>query len=105
NAGGTILGADNKAAVVAMLEAVRRVLAEGIPHAGIELIFTPKEEVGLIGIAAFDHERLHADLSYDSDQAAPIGEIILGAPHAQAMQVTFHGRAAHSGMFPEEGWS
>jgi tripeptide aminopeptidase len=105
NAGGTILGADNKSAVVAMLEAVRRVLAEGIPHAGIELVFTPKEEVGLIGIAAFDHDRLHADLGYVYDQAAPIGEIILGAPHAQATHVTFHGRAAHSGMFPEEGRS
>jgi tripeptide aminopeptidase len=105
NAGGTILGADNKASVVAMLEGVRRVLAEGRPHAGIELIFTPKEEVGLHGIAAFDHDRLHADLGYVYDQAAPIGEIILGAPHAQSMDVTFHGRAAHSGMFPEEGRS
>ena len=105
NAGGTILGADNKSAVVAMLEAVRRVLAEGLPHAGLELIFTPKEEVGLIVIAAFDHDRLRADLGYVYDQAAPIGEIILGAPHAQALQVTFHGRAAHSGMFPEEGRS
>jgi tripeptide aminopeptidase len=105
NAGGTILGADNKSAVVAMLEGVRLVLAEGRPHAGIELIFTPKEEVGLIGVMAFDHDRLHADVGYVYDQAAPIGEIILGAPHAQAMQVTFHGRAAHSGMFPEEGRS
>jgi tripeptide aminopeptidase len=105
NAGGTILGADNKSAVAAMLEAVRRVLQEGIPHAGIELIFTPKEEVGLIGIAAFDHDRLDADVGYVYDQAAPIGEIILGAPYAQAMHVTFHGRAAHSGMFPEEGRS
>jgi tripeptide aminopeptidase len=105
NAGGTILGADNKSAVVAMLEGVRRVLAEGRLHAGIELVFTPKEEVGLIGIAAFDHDRLHAEIGYVYDQAAPIGEIILGAPHAQAMEVTFHGRAAHSGMFPEEGRS
>src|SRR5713226_4917752 len=40
NACGTILGADNKAAVVAMLEGVRRVLAENRPHAGIELLFT-----------------------------------------------------------------
>jgi len=105
NAGGTILGADDKSAVVTMLEAVRRVLTEGRPHAGIELIFTPKEEVGLLGVAAFDHDRLRADLGYVYDQAAPIGEIILGAPHAQAMNVTFHGRAAHSGMFPEEGRS
>jgi tripeptide aminopeptidase len=105
NAGGTILGADNKSAVVAMLEGVRRMLAENRPHAGVELLFTPKEEVGLIGAYAFDHDRLHAQLGYVYDQAAPIGEVILGAPWSQAMNVRFHGRAAHSGMFPEEGRS
>jgi tripeptide aminopeptidase len=105
NAGGTILGADNKSAVVAMLEGVRRVLSENRPHAGIELLFTPKEEVGLVGAYAFDHDRLHAQLGYVYDQAAPIGEIILGAPWAQGMQVRYRGRASHSGMFPEEGRS
>jgi tripeptide aminopeptidase len=105
NAGGTILGADNKSAVAAMLEGTRRVLAESRPHAGIELLFTPMEEVGLIGAYAFDQSRLHADLGYVYDQAAPIGEIILGAPWSQSMQVRFHGRAAHSGMFAEEGRS
>jgi tripeptide aminopeptidase len=105
NAGGTILGADNKSAVVAMLEGVRRVLNENRPHAGIELLFTAKEEVGLIGAYAFDHDRLRARLGYVYDQAAPIGEIILGAPWAQGMQVRYHGRASHSGMFPEEGRS
>ena len=105
NAAGTILGAANKSAVAAMLEGVRRVLAENRPHAGIELLFTPMEEVGLIGAYAFDQSRLHADLGYVYDQAAPIGEIILGAPWSQSMQVRFHGRAAHSGMFPEEGRS
>src|SRR5512132_3052171 len=105
NAGGTILGADNKSAVAAMLEGTRRVLAENRPHAGIELLFTPKEEVGLLGAAAFDHERLQARLGYVYDQAAPIGEVILGAPFSRAMQVRFHGRAAHSGMYPEEGRS
>jgi tripeptide aminopeptidase len=105
NAGGTILGADNKSAVAAMLEGTRRILAENRPHAGIELLFTPKEEVGLLGAAAFDHERMRARVGYVYDQAAPIGDVILGAPHSQAMQVRFHGRAAHSGMYPEEGRS
>jgi tripeptide aminopeptidase len=105
NAGGTILGADNKSAVAAMLEATRRVLAENRPHGGIELLFTPKEEVGLLGAAAFDHQKLRARVGYVYDQAAPIGDIILGAPFSQAMQVRFHGRAAHSGMYPEEGRS
>jgi tripeptide aminopeptidase len=105
NAGGTILGADNKSAAAAMLEGMRRVLAENRPHAGIELLFTPKEEVGLLGAAAFDHKRLHAQVGYVYDQAAPIGEVILGAPYSQALEVSFHGRAAHSGMYPEEGRS
>src|SRR5207248_10729244 len=36
---------------------------------------------------------------------APSGEIILGARWAQGVEVTFDGRASHSGMFPEEGRS
>jgi len=105
NAKQTILGADNKAAVAAMLEGARRVLAESRPHAGIELLFTPKEEVGLLGAFAFDHTRLRAKVGYVYDQAAPIGDVILGAPAAQKLFVTFHGRAAHAGMYPEEGRS
>jgi tripeptide aminopeptidase len=105
NVAGTILGADNKSAVAAMLEGTRRVLAENRPHGGIELLFTPKEEVGLLGAAAFDLERLHARLGYVYDQAAPIGDVILGAPYSRALQARFHGRASHSGMYPEEGRS
>jgi len=105
NAAGTILGADNKSAVAVMLEATRRILAENRRHGGVELLFTPKEEVGLHGAAAFDHERLRARIGYVYDQAAPIGEVILGAPYAHSMEVKFHGRAAHSGMYPEEGRS
>jgi tripeptide aminopeptidase len=105
NAGGTILGADNKSAVAAMLEATRRMVAENSPHGGIELLFTPKEEVGLRGAAAFDHERLNARVGYVYDHAGPVGEVILGAPFQCKLDVAFHGRAAHSGMYPEEGRS
>ena len=105
NAAGTILGADNKAAVAAMLEGARRLLAESRPHAGVELLFTPKEEVGLLGAGAFDHTRLYATVGFVYDQAAPIGEIVLGAPYSHSMEVRFHGRAAHAGMYPEEGRS
>ena len=105
NAGGTILGADNKSAVAAMLEATRRIVAENRPHGGIELLFTPKEEVGLRGAEAFDHERLHARVGYVYDHAGPIGEVILGAPYQCKLDASFHGRAAHSGMYPEEGRS
>jgi tripeptide aminopeptidase len=105
NAAGTILGADNKAAVAVMLEAARVLLVENRPHAGVELLFTPKEEVGLVGAYAFDHERLRARIGYVYDMAAPIGTIILAAPSARKLTIRFHGRAAHSGMYPEEGRS
>ena len=105
NAGGTILGADNKAAVAAMLEAARRIVAEGRPHAGVELLFTPKEEVGLRGAKAFDASRLEAETGFVYDQGAPVGDIVLGAPYARQIEVVIRGRAAHAGMAPEEGRS
>ena len=105
NAAGTILGADDKSAVAAMLEAAARLVEEDRPHAGLELLFTPKEEVGLVGAAAFDQSRLDARLGYVYDHAGPIGEVILGAPFQNRIDVRFHGRAAHAGMYPEEGRS
>jgi tripeptide aminopeptidase len=105
NARPTVLGGDNKAAVAVMLEATRRLLAENRRHAGLELVFTPQEENGLRGAYAFDHTRLAARVGYVYDQAARIGDVVLGAPAAQQLDVTFHGRAAHAGMYPEEGRS
>ncbi|HEY2326764.1 MAG TPA: M20/M25/M40 family metallo-hydrolase [Gaiellaceae bacterium] len=101
----TILGADDKSAVAVMLEATRAVVSESRPHAGIELLFTMQEEIGLRGAAAFDQAKLRARVGYVYDQAAPIGTVIIGAPYAVSMDVTFHGRASHSGMYPDEGRS
>jgi tripeptide aminopeptidase len=105
NAAGTILGADDKSAVASMLEAVARLIEEERPHAGVELLFTPKEEVGLVGAGAFDETRLAARLGYVYDHAGPVGEVILGAPYQRRIDVRFQGRAAHAGMYPEEGRS
>jgi tripeptide aminopeptidase len=105
NGAGTILGADDKSAVAGMLEAAARLVEDGRPHSGVELLFTPKEEVGLLGAAAFDESRLASRVGYVYDHAGPVGEVILGAPHQQKLDVRFHGRAAHAGMFPEDGRS
>jgi tripeptide aminopeptidase len=105
NAAGTILGADDKSAVASMLEAVAGLIEEERPHAGVELLFTPKEEVGLVGAGAFDETRLAARLGYVYDHAGPVGEVILGAPYQRRIDVRFQGRAAHAGMYPEEGRS
>jgi tripeptide aminopeptidase len=101
----TILGADNKAAVAAMLAAIRDLVREGTPHAGVELVLTPMEEVGLRGAKAFDISRLGARFGYCYDHAAAIGEIVLAAPSQRTFLFTFHGRPSHSGIAPEQGRS
>jgi tripeptide aminopeptidase len=88
-----------------MVEAVRRIVEEERPHAGVELLFTPMEEIGLVGADAFDATRLEARVGYVYDQAAPIGDVVVGSPTAQELELTFVGRAAHAGMYPEDGRS
>jgi tripeptide aminopeptidase len=105
NSAPTILGADNKASVAVMLEAVRQLVAEGRPHAGVELVLTVQEEVGLLGAKAFDCSRLHARTGFVYDHAASIGEIITHAPSQYTIEATFHGHPAHSGIAPEQGRS
>jgi tripeptide aminopeptidase len=105
NSAGTILGADNKAAIAAMLEGVRRVLAENRPHAGIELVFTTREETGCQGAAAFDSRRLAAGAGFVYDHAAAIGDVVVSAPFQRRIDAEFRGRSAHAGINPEDGRS
>ena len=101
----TILGADNKAAVAVMLAAVSDLVRTGRPHAGVELVLTPMEEVGLRGAKAFDTSRLRARVGYCYDHAAPIGNVVLAAPTQRTLRFRFIGRAAHAGIAPEDGRS
>ena len=63
-----------------MLAAVSDLVRTGRPHAGVELVLTPMEEVGLRGAKAFDTSRLRARVGYCYDHAAPIGNVVLAAP-------------------------
>jgi tripeptide aminopeptidase len=98
-----ILGADNKAAIATIMAAVRRLVREGTPPAGIELLFTTGEEQALEGAKAFDIDRLSADYGYVFDHASPIGEIVLASPTYYSVEARFRGQAAHAGIRPEAG--
>jgi tripeptide aminopeptidase len=100
-----ILGGDDKAAVAAMLHAIDRVVHEGIPHAGIELVFTPCEEVGLRGAAHFDPAVLRAAYGFVYDHTGELGGIVTSAPTHKEIHVTVRGVAAHAGIRPEAGRS
>jgi tripeptide aminopeptidase len=100
-----ILGADNKAAIVTIMGALRRVLRAGDPPAGIEILFTTGEEQALKGAKLFDMSRLEADFGYVFDHASPIGEIVLASPTYYSVEARFRGQAAHAGIRPEAGHS
>jgi tripeptide aminopeptidase len=99
----TILGSDNKAAVAAMLVAVQRVVREDRPHAGIEILLTPCEEIGLKGGALVDTSRLRSRIGFIYDHTGDIGDIVGSAPSLRRIEATFLGRAAHAGIVPEAG--
>jgi tripeptide aminopeptidase len=98
-----ILGADNKAAVVTILGAVRRLTRDGAPPAGIELLFTTGEEQALKGAKSVDMSKLTADFGYVFDHASPIGEIVIASPTYYSVEARFRGQAAHAGIRPEAG--
>lgn len=105
NRADTILGADDKAAVAVLLQAARTLLSESRPHAGIELLFTVREETGLEGAKAFDETRLKSRTGYVYDYSGQVGDVVVAAPSGRQIDVAFRGRPAHAGIAPEEGCS
>lgn len=105
NAGDGILGADNKAAVAALVETARRLTNGSPPEVGVELVFTTCEENGLNGAREFDVSRLQSEFGYVFDHASPLGEIIQASPSLVMIEAEIRGRAAHAGLQPELGAS
>ncbi len=100
--GKTILGGDDKAAVAILIEALRILKERDIDFGPIELLFTVCEEIGLLGAKAFDPSLLDSKAGYALDSTDP-DMVINKAPCATRFKIRIIGRAAHSGLNPEEG--
>lgn len=102
--GETILGADDKAAVAALL-LVLRDLAQEPPAADVELVFTAGEEIGLQGAKALDPASVAAAAVFVFDSEGEPGAVIAAAPTLKAIAAEFRGVAAHAGIEPQRGRS
>ena len=102
--GQTILGADDKAAVAALLMVVRD-LAREAPAADLEVVFTAGEEIGLQGAKALAPDALSAAALFVLDSEGAPGTVITNAPTLKAVNAEFRGIAAHAGIEPESGRS
>lgn len=103
SAGDTILGADDCAALAAILEALATIRDENLPHRAIEILFSVAEETYCIGIGAFDYNILKSREAYILDMSGPVGGAAVQAPTILSFEITVHGRSSHAGFIPEAG--
>ena len=96
--GDTILGADDKAGIAEMLEALR--IAEVRPP--IEVAISREEEIGLFGVKNLDYSKLTAKRGFLLDNDT-LDTIIIGGPSYFTFDVSVKGKSAHAGMEPEKG--
>ena len=94
--GTTLLGADDKAGVAEIMNAVEYIMTHPeFKHGPICIGFTPGEEIGR-GVAKFDVARFGADYAYTMD-GGEVGELEFENFNAAAATVTIQGRNVHPG--------
>ena len=105
SSGDTVLGGDDKSGICGILEAIRSIQEEKLPHRAAEIVFSIGEEGGMRGAKAFDIKQLKGKRVYVFDSSGDVGKIIIGAPGQNKIFADVVGRRAHAGLAPEEGIS
>lgn len=94
--GTTLLGADDKAGVAEIMDAVQYIVEHPeFKHGEIKIGFTPDEEIGR-GVAKFDVAKFGADYAYTMD-GGELGELEFENFNAAAATVHIQGRNVHPG--------
>lgn len=94
--GTTLLGADDKAGVAVIMDAMQYLIENpSIPHGDISILFTPDEEVGR-GVDKINMNKVAADFGYTLD-GGQRGHLEGENFSADSMTITFNGVSAHPG--------
>jgi len=100
--GTTILGADNKDSIAAILEMLTVIKENNIDYCPIEIIFTREEEIISKGAKNLDFSFISGKRCTIADQAKPYGTITLSAPYNYKFNIGIFGKRCHS-KEPEKG--
>jgi tripeptide aminopeptidase len=103
--GTSILGADDKGGMAPIIEAMRAIQEDGIPHGEIQLLLTVSEEIGLLGAHHIDRSLISSRMGFVLDTGPPVGTVVFTAPTQDTLDVKITGRPAHAGFEPEKGIS
>ena len=100
----TVLGGDDKSGCAVILETIRCLKEQNIPHTDIEAVFSICEEVGLLGAKHLDVSRIRAryGIVFDSDDP---GFLFTKGPSANHLEFKIYGLESHAGVAPEFGIS
>ncbi len=101
--GTTVLGADDVAGITAILEALRYINTNHLPHRHIELVFTYAEELYDVGSEHLNYRRLKSKDVYVLDSTGEIGTFIHKSPTIISFEFEICGLSAHAGFHPEDG--
>lgn len=101
--GDTVLGADDLSGVAAILEAVRVIKEENIPHPDIEVLFPVAEENYGKGSQLIDYSKIQSKLAYVFDLSGEIGLAATAAPTLISFEIRIQGKNAHAGFCPQLG--
>ena len=94
--GTTLLGADDKAGITEIIEALKYIIENPeIEHSDIKICFTPDEEVGR-GADFFDVEGFNTDFAYTVD-GGEIGELEYENFNASSVDIKIIGKSVHPG--------
>lgn len=99
----TVLGADDKAGLAPVLEAVALSLRENLPRPALKLVFTTREETMLGGAKDLSDADLKASFAVTFDHTGRQGVIIHQAPSYIEFTITCKGKSVHAGIMPEQG--
>lgn len=95
--GKTLLGADNKAGLAEIMDAVKYLVSHPeLKHGTIKVLFTPDEEIGR-GVDMVDLEKLKADFAYTVD-GETVGSIENETFSADGIKLIIHGVSSHPGF-------
>jgi tripeptide aminopeptidase len=103
--GTTVLGADARAGVAAILEAITAIREQDLPHCPLEIAITAQEEHALVGAKGLDFTPFKSKMGVVLDSHGPVGTIIVQAASCNLIEATITGKAAHAGIEPEKGIS
>ncbi len=101
----TILGADDKAGIATILEAVTTLVENNHLHRPLEIVFFVGEEGGLHGSRNLDYSLISAKQALIFDSGGELGTIIKSAPGQDVIKAKIIGKPAHAGVEPENGIS